>query len=226
MSFARRIAIASITILLGLPSASAFAAPQSPLGGVETFGEDQLQGGLPAPLVKGQIRLHPSGLTLELDASWGGGSGYRPVRVRVTPLAPLSSPRNLTIRFYGAAEPAVTQQIEVPAGLGGADAAVSLPQQGTWNVLQLDVYEDGKRIDELSAPEDPAQADVYRSRYGSYAIYNSGRRTTASAVMLLGISDADVRSATAQVQTATAKQSMFIFADVPDMRRRTPFRPE
>ncbi len=206
-------------MLLGLPGTLARAAEPSVLGGLETFGEDQLQGKLPEPPRPGQIRRHPSGLTLDLDASWGGDSGYRPMRVKITPLAPLSSPRELTIRFYGGAEPEVTQQIEVPAGLGGANAIVSLPQQGGCSVLQLDVYEDGKRIDELSAPEDPAQADVYRSRYGNYAIYNSGRRVTTNPVMLLGFPDAEVRSATSQWQTAAAianNQWSFIFADVPD----------
>ena len=66
------------------------------------------------------------GLTVEIDSRWFSGSGYRPVKVNVTPLASVKNDQAITVEFLvrrGSRDQgndlSVSQYIDVPAGSPG-----------------------------------------------------------------------------------------------------------
>ncbi len=90
--------------------------------------------------------------------------GYRPIRVRITPLAPVTSPRVLELQAVvkcSAAKPieqVVSQQVDLPPGATQVEAILSLPP-GTAGDCFLEVLEDGRPIPGL-APRAPVPLDV------------------------------------------------------------------
>jgi hypothetical protein len=99
-----------------------------------------------------------SGLKLEIDTTWIDGDGYRPVRVEATNWPPGPTPADRTFRImlrprswdYGDAPQSVTFYLELPQGAAQARSTVSIPQHSGWSQLEVQVYEDGLRLDDLS----------------------------------------------------------------------------
>ncbi|MFH1266719.1 MAG: hypothetical protein ABIK89_13395, partial [Planctomycetota bacterium] len=104
-----------------------------------------------------------AGLRMEVDTRWLSGNGYRPVRITVTPVAPVVADRTLTVEFSTRRhwDPRwdnlrVIQEIEIPAGSGAIQTTMSVPQMVGWSEYTVNVVEDGKAILPLchSAPGD------------------------------------------------------------------------
>ncbi len=151
----RGLTLTALWALLALPTAASFAAS----GGVVFLPGGPLPGSSPAP---GRKPPKPSGLALAIDTSWLASNGYRPVRLTITPRgAPNVADRTLMVRllpdpvarYYGSRSPsiAVTQQIDIPAQSPGLTVTISVPQDSAWGQLELEVFEDGELVEELSS---------------------------------------------------------------------------
>ena len=150
-----------------------------------TSGPGLSSAGTPAP-------PKPSGLRLTIDSTWVPPNGYRPVRVKITPTAPITANRTLEIRLtphgsswgYGFGDSVqVSQEIDIPAGSNGVAFTMSVPQEQPWERLALDVFEEGVRIDELSSQ------DVFGSSEQAYAQSrnSSGGIATWPSVLVVGL---------------------------------------
>jgi hypothetical protein len=100
-----------------------------------------------------------SGLTLTIDTTWVDSKGYRPVRVTVvSKTGPVAADRVLTVRFHQKTgfstrdDVVVTQTIELPLGTTTVTATVSVPQFAASGSFELETFEDGLYVKELSIP--------------------------------------------------------------------------
>jgi len=100
----------------------------------------------------------PTRLRLDIDTRWVDGTGYRPVRVRVSPLLPGPSPADRKLQvtlsprgWYAAASGSCTATVELPQGQRFAEATISVPQLEFWNSLDVTVSEGGRICRDLSA---------------------------------------------------------------------------
>ena len=107
-------------------------------------------------MLKGE-QTNKSGLELTLNTIWVDSFGYRPVRVEVRSIAgPVAADRVLTIRFrprIGYTQEnsvAVTQRIEMPAGSTSSMQTISVPQEAAWGSFEMDVFENGQYVEQLS----------------------------------------------------------------------------
>lgn len=98
-----------------------------------------------------------AGLSLTLDTRWVRGSGYRPVRITLTPTTPIAADRRLTVYLdvdswwlQGQAYCRVGTQIELPAGSGPVSATLSVPQINVLVQYRLTVIENGRVVPGLS----------------------------------------------------------------------------
>lgn len=93
-----------------------------------------------------------AGLTVNVDTTWLQGSGYRPVQVTVTPAAPSSVDRTLTVEIllhqaYSSSphhKLRVTQEIDIPAGSGAIQATLAVPETFPWGSYSIHVLENGR----------------------------------------------------------------------------------
>ncbi len=95
------------------------------------------------------------GLSLAVDAQWLDSGGYRPVKVRVIAAAPSLADRNFHIEFeagtpYNSRTVIVSQELEMPAGKLDAELTLRVPQYFTWQYYDLDIWEDGRYLEDLS----------------------------------------------------------------------------
>ncbi len=98
--------------------------------------------------------VHPwrgAGLNVDVDTRWLDGGGYRPVRITVTPVAPVTADRTLTVEFsarrFGNRQRddlRVVQDVEIPAGSGPVRSTMSVPHAAGWNAYTINLLEDGK----------------------------------------------------------------------------------
>jgi hypothetical protein len=103
-----------------------------------------------------------SGLRLTVDARWIDASGYRPVRVEVTPWPPGPAPADRNLRVvlwphpyhWGRRAVAVSQVLELPQGATAARTTMSVPQDYAWSSLGVEVYEGGVRLEDLCEGQD------------------------------------------------------------------------
>lgn len=143
----RRRSSITFAIALGLWSVAAAASAASS-GGQSPLGTSFPPGFGP------KIR---SGLTATLDDQWLPANGYRPVTIHFTPVSPLPTLRTLEVEIMPSANRMmgnglrVRRTVYVPAGSAGASETILVPQWETWEFLSVNVYEDGKRIDDLSS---------------------------------------------------------------------------
>ena len=158
---------------------------------------------LPTAPLPGQKPPKPSGLSISIDTSWVACNGYRPVRIKITPAAPVAADRTLMIRlspmetsryyYPRGADLGVTQQFDIPAQSGGVSGTIAVPQYSPWALLKLDVFEDGEPVEELSREdvyvnsEGNAVNAVYSINGASNAV-NVGR---APAILQIGGSGSD-----------------------------------
>jgi hypothetical protein len=113
-------------------------------------------GSITLPML-GPKQVNNTGLELTIDTTWVDSFGYRPVRVELRSITgPVAADRVLSVRFRPRmgytqqSSTAVTQVIELPAGSSAARATISVPQEGTWGSFELDVFEDGQYVEQLS----------------------------------------------------------------------------
>jgi hypothetical protein len=148
---------------------------------------------LPSSATVGQKPPKPSGLSLTIDTSWMASNGYRPVRIKITPLKPVTADRTLMIRlspiessnyyYLRSADVVVTQQFDVRAQTGGVSGVIAVPQHAPWNQLKIDVFEDGEPVEDLSQgtaylnPEGNSVNGNYTINGASNAV-NMGRSPT------------------------------------------------
>jgi hypothetical protein len=97
-------------------------------------------------------------LTLRIDTRWVDANGYRPVRIEAVnwPPGPTTADRSFRIVLrprawmYGYGGGSVTGFLEIPQGSLQAQTTVAVPQDIAWNALEIQVYEDGELLDDLS----------------------------------------------------------------------------
>jgi hypothetical protein len=110
---------------------------------------------LPSPATK---RL--SGLTIRFDARWVDGTGYRPVRVRVSPLVGGAATANRTVRVVMAPQswqtPMTPSHVEVEfeleQGQRFVEKVVPMPHYAGWGSFDVRTYEDGRLLRDLTDP--------------------------------------------------------------------------
>ncbi len=98
------------------------------------------------------------GLQLTVDTLWPDGSGYRPVRITVTPAAPVVADRTLVFELITTNtkrnnddQTTVTQEIELPAGTGPVTTTLAVPPHLVWQTdYEYRVGEGGREIPGLS----------------------------------------------------------------------------
>lgn len=115
-----------------------------------------LAGSIAAPLWAQTGPVHTrvgGGLRLTVDTKWPDGAGYRPVRVTVTPTAPVTANRTLVFEFTTKStgwqaneEMVVTQEIELPAGSRTVSATIAVPYLGGHDGYEYEVGEGGFHI--------------------------------------------------------------------------------
>ncbi len=113
-------------------------------------------GAITLPML-GPNQANSTGLELTIDTTWVDSFGYRPVRVEVRSITgPVAADRVLSVRFRPRlgythlASASATQTVEIPAGSSAARATISVPQEGAWGSFELDVFEDGQYLEQLS----------------------------------------------------------------------------
>lgn len=94
-------------------------------------------------------------LTLAVDAQWLDSGGYRPVKVRVIAAAPSAADRSFHVEFevqtpYSSRTVIVSQELDLPAGSVDAEITLSVPQYFAWQQYNLDIWEDGRYLKNLS----------------------------------------------------------------------------
>jgi len=84
---------------------------------------------------------------MDLDTTWTDASGYRPIRVKLTPISPLPVAREITFRlkiagwFPGSPTIRQWQTIVVPAGSAPVEAQISCPLYSETLNVQVEVWE-------------------------------------------------------------------------------------
>jgi hypothetical protein len=98
-----------------------------------------------------------SGLSLTIDGRGIDANGYRPIRIKVSPLPPGPFPADRQIRVvlypgeYAADTfPKVSQIIELPEGAASAEATIAIPQSTQWYQFSVATYESGEKLKDLS----------------------------------------------------------------------------
>ncbi len=90
-----------------------------------------------------------AGLALQVDARWVPGGGYRPMKIRVTPVSPVSADRTLHVEFtihtrdlFGLPpqQIRVERRVEIPADSGPVEEVLSLPPSSA-DQYEIRIYE-------------------------------------------------------------------------------------
>jgi hypothetical protein len=107
------------------------------------------------PLAGAKIK---SGLTMTVDLRGVDANGYRPVRIEFRPLNKVALPADRRLRvvlspysYNSTLSPQVTQVVELPEGSLSTVATLAVPQCSQWWSCSIEVYEDGDKLDDLSA---------------------------------------------------------------------------
>lgn len=99
-----------------------------------------------------------SGLQIQVDTRWIDGNGYRPVRVRISPIPPGPAPADRSIEVKlrprswqtGGKGTAVTRTVELSQGARFGEATIAIPQYEMWNNFDIETREDGDVLRDLS----------------------------------------------------------------------------
>lgn len=97
-------------------------------------------------------KFNTTGVTVQVDSRWIDAVGYRPVRVKISAVKPPAKRDRqfrVVLRPYGN-KSQVSQVIELREGTAQATATILVPQDSSWDSLGIDVFEDGRILDELS----------------------------------------------------------------------------
>lgn len=97
------------------------------------------------------------GLFLSLDARWIDGSGYRPIHVSLITANGKPAPADRRVEvilqpnaLYSSPLPRVSQEIKLSQGKIGEASTILVPQHMLWYALSIEVWEDGRKLPELS----------------------------------------------------------------------------
>ena len=141
------LAVAGGLSLMCLPAAAVAAT-----GGVVSLP-------LPKPAKPGPPpKPNPRAMSVSIDTTWVECSGYRPVRVTITPTPPLTVDRTITLNlrpglaYSGLTAVGITQDVELPANVASITATLYVPQMEPWQSFSFDLYDDGEPVEELSLP--------------------------------------------------------------------------
>ncbi len=99
-----------------------------------------------------------TGLNLEIESNWLDGNGYRPVTLRISTIGKTPAPadRHLQVTlqptdWHGGNGPtSVSTAVSLKQGQVQAEYQLQIPQSHVWNTLDVTVFEDGRRCDDLS----------------------------------------------------------------------------
>ena len=103
-----------------------------------------------------------SGVTVQVDARGVSANGYRTIRVKVSntptrnrPAVPVTADRRfrIVIKPWGRghlANVVTSQIIEIPEKQSAAEAAIAIPFSGQWNSLEINVFESGSHLADVS----------------------------------------------------------------------------
>lgn len=122
------------------------------------------------------VKVSGSGLTMTIDTRWLDGPGYRPVRIVVTPTAPVPADRTLTVQvvlrnYRDRAAMRVSKDIEIPAGSGPVRATISVPWLCYSHLCLINVLEDGTLLPALSQlPKEPVGTWSREDRESPYIL--------------------------------------------------------
>lgn len=113
--------------------------------------------GGPVSLPQGTTKIK-NRLRVDIDTHWVDANGYRPIRVTATNWPPGPTAADRSFRFelrprsweFGDAAQSVTFFLEMPQGAPTASTTVSVPQYCGWQDFELQVYEDGFLLEDLS----------------------------------------------------------------------------
>lgn len=154
-TFGFRISSLLSAFLVGASLLCSLASPRVALGA--SGGVVNLP--LPKPVKPGPPpKRSPRALDVSIDTTWVECSGYRPVRITVTPVPPLTFDRTLTVEFTpsmpwgGNPAVTVTQDIVLPANAPSVTATISVPQIEPWNSFAFELFDEGSVVEELSVP--------------------------------------------------------------------------
>jgi hypothetical protein len=121
-------------------------------------------------------QTNKTGLTITVDTSWVDVCGYRPVQVELNSIAgALTADRELTIELWvGHSRSSgigmlISQVITVPEGSKSAKAVIAVPQSSPWSMCEWTVYEDGEKVDQLSA-----DWRVFSGSFGGNSYFGDG----------------------------------------------------
>jgi hypothetical protein len=114
-------------------------------------------GGVNVLPVAGKLRT--SGVEVEIDSRWVDSNGYRPVRIEIRNLplrtaAPADRRFRVVVKpltyYGGGSSDQISQIIDLEQGATKAVASIAVPQDAPWHAVIVDVYEDGRLLDDLS----------------------------------------------------------------------------
>ena len=96
----------------------------------------------------------PSGLLLGIDATWVQGNGYRPVKITLTRIGPAVADREILVECYSGAFSGnrglrTSRYVNLPEGIAQVTETMLVPQTRTWRGMRIDVWEDGRKLEEL-----------------------------------------------------------------------------
>ena len=99
-----------------------------------------------------------TGLSLQIDAEWVDGNGYRPMTVSISPLgggaAPADRILEVTIRprsqQWGVVMPSVSTSVTLEQGQTVGEKTIGVPQFQSIGSIEIETYEDGRQCDDLS----------------------------------------------------------------------------
>lgn len=96
----------------------------------------------------------PSGLQLQIHSEWVEGSGYRPVKIELGTALPARASRQFHITMspndWQGALCSVELDLELPQGSTLATTTILVPQQNPWHMMNIEVREEGRKIEDLS----------------------------------------------------------------------------
>lgn len=97
-------------------------------------------------------KLNRTGVRVEVDSRWIDAVGYRPVRVKITALKPpvkYDRQFRVVLRPFGNRDQ-VSQIVELKEGTAQTIATILVPQDTHWHELTIDIFEDGRILEDLS----------------------------------------------------------------------------
>ena len=97
-----------------------------------------------------------SGLSVNISNHWVEGNGYRPVQIEVIPNVAAPADRTITVTLTpgnwmrGQRSLRAKCNVEIPEGSTKVTKTLSVPQFDVWTNVEIEIFEDGRKWEELS----------------------------------------------------------------------------